>query len=99
VLALTVVWLVQTNYRLDDATKQNRSLARANADAIAYLCQTNAIVASLTDQQTFQLQSEQLFPPRSIPRAIAISILRNYAETLRDTAPCVKSEKTALGVK
>ena len=96
VLAVLVVWLVNINHRLNQTVEKTSVVTRANSDAIAYLCQTNAIVEALTNQTIMLLQSEQLAPPPSIPRAVAINVFEGYAEVLRDIAPCVAADKAAL---
>lgn len=95
-LAAVVVWLLVLNAKVNRTVDAVAVTAKANTNAIAYLCQTNGIVEALTNQTIFLLQSEQLHPPKSIPRQITISVFSGYAEVLRDTEPCVKAERKAL---
>jgi hypothetical protein len=92
ILALLVFWLFRLNARVNDSVKETRDAVQSNTDAIAFLCDTNAVVEALAEQTIVLLRSE----PSSAERVATIHIFQGYARTLRDRRPCVKAERAAL---
>jgi len=94
-LAGIVVWLVVLGGRLDANVKETKKATVANRNAIAFLCNTNAILQALTEQAAVLLQSQQL-AQFSMAREITISVFRGYDDQLSDARACVRSEKAVL---
>lgn len=91
-LAGVVVWLFVLNRGLDDNTQEIKRVTAANSDAIAFLCDTNAILEAIVNLQVTLLRADQLEHPAQ-QREQAIQVLRGYAQVLRDKQPCVSVEK------
>jgi hypothetical protein len=92
VMALLVFWLFHLNKRVDDSVKVTRVAVRSNTDAIAFLCQTNAIVQALAEQTVALLKSQ----PPTPERKVTIQVFEGYAKLLNRRRPCVKAERAAL---
>ena len=95
VLAAVVVWGFVLTSRLNANIAETRRASRANSNAVAFLCDSNAILEALAAQTATLLESEQLQQP-TIPRAIAISVFRGYVEVLQNRAPCIRADRAAL---
>lgn len=94
-LAALVVWLIVLNGRLNTNIERTRKTSLANRDAIAFLCNTNAMLEALTAQATVLLQTEQLTHPEQA-REVTIEVFRGYDRELSNARACVRFEKTAL---
>ncbi len=92
ILALLVFWLFRLNSELHHNVRETQRATKANTDAIAFLCDTNAIIEALASQTVSLLKSQ----PNTSERAITIQVFEGYIEILKDRAPCVKAEKAAL---
>jgi hypothetical protein len=95
VLALLVVWLAVLNARVQDNIDETNAAVRAQAEAIAFLCDTNAIIEALAKQTVSLLKSDQVASP-SPTRAMTIVVFQGYIQVLRERAACVKAERAAV---
>jgi heme/copper-type cytochrome/quinol oxidase subunit 2 len=95
VLALLVIWLLVTNARLNDNIDETQEATRANTEAIAFLCDTNAIVQALAAQTVLFLRSEQKQDPDP-DRQVTIEVFDGFVGVLEERAACVNSERQAI---
>lgn len=73
-----------------------RKLAKENSDAIAFLCESSAILQSITGQLVLTFEDSQKVR-FSLQRHKTIAVLQGYQKLLRDREPCVKAEAKVLG--
>ena len=95
VLALLVVWLVVLNARLEDNIDDTDEAVKAQAEAIAFLCDTNAIIEALAEQTVRLLQSEEAANPDRT-RRVTITVFQGYVEVLQQREACVNAERAVL---
>ena len=95
VMSAVVVWVLVLQTRLDDNIKETQDATKANTEAIAFLCDTNAIVESLAQQAVVYLRSEQREDPDT-DRRVLIEVFSGYVAALRGRAACVEAEKQAI---
>lgn len=96
VLAGIAVWLFVLNARLNDTIDRVNAQTKANTEAIAFLCSTNAVLQALTAQAAYLLQTEQVAEGFSQEREVTIDVFRGYITVMQNRAPCVKAEQAAL---
>jgi Zn-dependent peptidase ImmA (M78 family) len=96
VLAGVIVWLFVLNERLNETIDRLDKQTQANTAAIAFLCNTNAILQALTEQSTYLLQTEQVAEGFSQEREVTIEVYRGFIGVMQNRAPCVKAEQAAL---
>lgn len=95
VLAVLVVWLVILNARLEGNIDDTDAAVRAQAEAIAFLCDTNAIIEALAQQTVTLLRSQQKADPDPT-RGVTITVFRGYIDVLQKREACVKAEQAVL---
>jgi hypothetical protein len=91
VLAILVFWLFKLNEKVDNNINSVEKVTKANTDAIAFLCDTNAIVQALANQTVALLRSQ----PHTAAREATIDVFEGYAHILAERLPCVKAEKAS----
>ena len=94
-LAILVLWLVILNARLEENIDDTDAAVRAQAEAIAFLCDTNAIIEALAGQTVKLLQSEEAANPDQT-RRVTIAVFQGYVDVLQERAACVKAERAVL---
>ena len=94
-LALLVIWLVVLNSRLEENIDDTDAALAAQAEAIAFLCDTNAIIQALAGQTVKLLQSEEAANPDPT-RRVTITVFRGYVDVLEQREACVNAERAVI---